>query len=323
MIKAAIFILTQNNIERKVYLKTTLYFLFKNFNSIYKYPVIIFHEGDYDDKSQKEIIYGIREECRHLISFKELDKTDFTIPDHIDKDKMKKSIESAPVPYWRNDKYRSMCRWWSINVWKYTEGYEYIMRIDDDSIIEEKITEDLFDLVKAKEYVFISNFVHVDCGVCCYGFKDLLLSLYPAKTEQINSSFINSEIEEGNEHFEKIKKLYEIVEEKQYDKNKFTLPMPVMFYNNFFVTEVSFWKRNDVRTLLDIIDKKGLIHYYRLGDAPIMTLVSQLIGGTNKVSRIVFKYSKRLQREIFIDDKGNMNSFMPKKYSQSSCITDR
>ena len=30
MIKAAIFILTQNNTERKVYLKTTLYFLWKN-----------------------------------------------------------------------------------------------------------------------------------------------------------------------------------------------------------------------------------------------------------------------------------------------------
>jgi hypothetical protein len=32
-IKAAIFILTQNTTERKVYLKTSLYFLFKNFNA--------------------------------------------------------------------------------------------------------------------------------------------------------------------------------------------------------------------------------------------------------------------------------------------------
>ena len=40
-INAAILILTQNTIERKVYLKTSLYFLFKNFNHIYKYPIII------------------------------------------------------------------------------------------------------------------------------------------------------------------------------------------------------------------------------------------------------------------------------------------
>ena len=82
-INAAIFILTQNTVERKVYLKTTLYFLFKNFNSLYKYPVIILHEGDYDNKSQEEIIKGVREECRSLVSFKELDKGDFNIPEHI------------------------------------------------------------------------------------------------------------------------------------------------------------------------------------------------------------------------------------------------
>jgi hypothetical protein len=46
--KCGIFILTQNTVERKVYLKTSLYFLFRNFNAKYKYPIIILHEGDYD-----------------------------------------------------------------------------------------------------------------------------------------------------------------------------------------------------------------------------------------------------------------------------------
>ena len=48
MTKSAILILTQNTIERKIYLKTSLYFLFRNFNARFKYPVIILHEGDYD-----------------------------------------------------------------------------------------------------------------------------------------------------------------------------------------------------------------------------------------------------------------------------------
>jgi len=51
MLKAAIYILTQNKLERKIYLKTCLYFLFKNFNAKFKYPVIILHEGDYDNNA--------------------------------------------------------------------------------------------------------------------------------------------------------------------------------------------------------------------------------------------------------------------------------
>ena len=49
---AAIFYLTQNTPVRKTYLKTSLYFMFKNFNAEHKYPVIILHEGDFDAKSQ-------------------------------------------------------------------------------------------------------------------------------------------------------------------------------------------------------------------------------------------------------------------------------
>ena len=63
-LNAAIMILTQNTIERKVYLKTTLYFLFKNYNHKYRYPIIILHEGDYNDRDIKDIIQRIRGEYK-------------------------------------------------------------------------------------------------------------------------------------------------------------------------------------------------------------------------------------------------------------------
>ena len=85
MLKAAIYILTQNTPERKIYLKTCLYFLFKNFNSKYKYPVIILHEGDYDNNSKNEILLSIRRECKDIVKFQELDNNDFKIPEHINK----------------------------------------------------------------------------------------------------------------------------------------------------------------------------------------------------------------------------------------------
>src|SRR6056300_441256 len=96
---AAIVILTQNTVERKIYLKTSLYFLFKNFNKNYKYPIIILHEGDYDDDAKKEIILGIRSDYRYLLSFCEIDKDDFTVPNNIDLERVSKIVSLKPVPY--------------------------------------------------------------------------------------------------------------------------------------------------------------------------------------------------------------------------------
>lgn len=319
-IKAGIFILTQNNVERKVYLKTTLYFLFKNFNSRYKYPVIILHEGDYDSKSQEEIIKGVREECRHLIRFKELNKEDFEVPSHIDMNKLLASVKSQPVPYWRSIKYRSMCYFWIKHFYKYTEDFEYVMRLDDDSIIEEPLTDDLFDIAKAKDLVYISNILHVDCGLCCYGMKEFFEEQYPAKKEMISQLFTEMKLPKGNEHYDKFSKTYEIVEGKKANQNEIVSHMPVMYYNNFFITSTAFWKRPDVVELVNRIDKKGNIFYYRYGDAPLQTIIVSLLA-KESTSRTIFKYSKRLQRECFIDSSHNIHSYMPKTYDHTSCIT--
>ena len=102
---AAICYLTQNTDVRRVYLKTSLYFLFKHFNAEYKYPVIIFHEGDYDSDAQTDVIQSIRSDFRDLVRFQALHPDDFKLPSHIDKEKLDRilSIKPTPVPYWRNE----------------------------------------------------------------------------------------------------------------------------------------------------------------------------------------------------------------------------
>ena len=180
-LKCGIFILTQNTIERKVYLKTTLYFLFRNFNAKYKYPIIILHDGDYDNYSQQEIINSIREEGRNLVSFKQIDKEDFELPDNIDEELLDNCIKLAPVPYWRNKNYRKMCNFWVNHFFKYVQGYSYVMRLDDDSIIEETINNDLFKVMDEKKLIYISNIIHVDCGFCCYGMKETFDKIFPEK----------------------------------------------------------------------------------------------------------------------------------------------
>jgi len=322
-VNAAILILTQNTIERKVYLKTTLYFLFKHFNNKYRYPILILHEGDYTERDQIEIITGIRGDCKNLIKFKEIDKTDFEIPQHIDKDKLDKCVNTQIVPYWRNKKYRSMCYFWIKHFIKYCEKYDYIMRLDDDSIIEEPITTDLFKLLNDNNNIYMSNIIHIDCGICNFEMKELFQKNLPnIDNEKLDKLFVKTDITNKQTIYNKLKELYKIVNDKEYEKDIITINMPIMYYNNFFITNVNFWKRDDVLKIIDNIDKSGNIFYYRYGDAPIHTLIVSLLE-TDKTLRSVFKYSKKLQRECFIDLNNNIHKYMPNDYDSSTCITDK
>lgn len=320
--KSAIIILTQNTSEKRIHLKNCLYFLFKNFNEKYKYPVIILHEGDYTSEFQEEIIKSVRENSRSCIIFKEIDKNDFKTPEHINKDKMNKSIELQPIPYWRNESYRNMCNFWLKHFTKYVSEYDYVMRLDDDSIIEEKIKPDFFEIMKEKDLNYISNIIHIDCGFCNYEMKEFFDNYFMDKQDIIKDMFINSKINNNNnkEVFDNFKKHYKIINDKEYDKDEVDIKSPIMYYNNFFITKTSFWNSDKIKNIINEIDKTGNIYYYRWGDAPLHTIITSLVD-KDKVSKCEFKYSKRLQRECFKDSFGKLHSYMPKTYDNSSCIT--
>ena len=321
MIKGAIFILTQNTIERKIYLKTCLYFLFKNFNAKFKYPVIILHEGDYTDDAKNEIITGIRMECRDFIKFKQIDNEDFCIPQHIDIDKMNSIIDFQIVPYWRNQKYRSMCYFWMKNFYKYTKEYDYVMRIDDDSIIEEPVKIDLFELMSNKDYIYLSNILHLDCSLCNYGMKDFFLKHYEDKTVKINELFVDHKISNDSPYFDNFKKLYQKINSKEYNESSVELSMPIMYYNNFNIINVNIWNEPEIQKIVDKIDEQGYIFYCRWGDAPLQTIILSLYD-SSRITKVNFKYSKRLQRESFKDDVGDFHSYMPSSYDNNSCISN-
>jgi len=320
MIKAAIFILTQNTIERKVYLKTSLYFLFKNFNAKYKYPVIILHEGDYNEEAKNEIIMGIRCDYRYLVQFKKIDDEDFCIPSHINIDKMNSIIDLQVVPYWRNQKYRSMCYFWLKNFYKYTKNYDYVMRIDDDSIIEEQIKYDLFELMRDKDYIYLSNIIHLDCSLCNYGMKEFFLKHYENKKDKINELFMDHNLSNDNGYYENFKKLYKkINNDEEYNGDSVELSMPFMYYNNFNIINVDIWNTPEIQDIVNKIDEQGYIFYCRWGDAPLQTIILSLYD-SDRITKVNFKYSKRLQREAFKDDKGVLHSFMPNEYDNNSCV---
>lgn len=319
MPRAAIFILTQNTVERRTHLKSTLYFLFKHFNAAHRYPVVLFHEGDYDAKAQKEILVGVRATCRDLVSFHTLDAEDFEVPAHVDADKMARCVALKVVPYWRTARYRLMCRWWVRHVWKYAAPYDYIMRLDDDSFIEEPIERDLFAATADAGMIYTSNMVSTDCALCNHGFKELLESMYPAKKEFIGTMFTAQEVPIRAAQFHAFRSLLSITEcpLPTLKTETLTLHSMMYYYNNFFIAHVPFWRSPDVQAALEAIDLSGLIYYKRLGDAPIHTAVA-LLHAPDRVQRTIFQYSKYMQRGAFVDGDGEPHAYMPTKYEDAS-----
>ena len=322
MSKSAILILTQNTVERKIYLKTSLYFLFRNFNARFKYPVIILHQGDYDIDAISEITTSIRKEYRYLVDFKKIDGSDFEVPANIDADKLNRCLEAAPVPYWRNKNYRLMCNFWINHFIKYCDQYDYVMRLDDDSIIEEPINTDIFKMMEEKDHNYMSNLIHVDCSICNYGMKEFFESAVPNKIDKLSELFMEHSLDGGSPHFSKFKKLYQALNNKEYESNSVNMAMPVMYYNNFFVMKTRIWKTPEITDIINKINENGSVFYCRWGDAPLQTIIMKLYDN-NKMTKLDFKYSKRLQRESFKDNDGIYHSYMPSSYSEDSCISKK
>jgi hypothetical protein len=106
-------------------------------------------------------------------------------------------------------------------------------------------------------------------------------------------------------------------------EEKMDIHMPIMHYNNFFITQSKFWQREDVQNAIKKIDENGSIFYFRWGDAPLQSLLVLLHSKPEEQSRAIFRYSKRMQREAFLGDDGEFHPYMPGSYELSSCITER
>jgi hypothetical protein len=233
---------------------------------------------------------------------------------------MNQIIDLRIVPYWRNQKYRSMCNFWLKNFYKYTNGYEYVMRIDDDSIIEEPIKYDLFELMRDKDYIYMSNIIHLDCSLCNYGMKEFFLTHYEDKKEKIDELFVEHSLSSDSGYFANFKKLYNGIHNEEYVGDTVKLNMPLMYYNNFNIISVDTWNTPEIQDVVNKIDEHGYIYYCRWGDAPLQTIILSLYD-SSRITKVNFKYSKRLQREAFKDDNGTLHSFMPSDYENSSCVS--
>lgn len=217
----------------------------KNYARFYRYPVILFHEGDFGPEEQRQL----RAAVPHMSL--EFRTVVFAIPAWLDRERIP---ERTPCSYHSSTVgYRHMNRFlaYFASAQLAEEGFEWQWRLDDDSLLTEEVGYDVFRLMaeNGKRYGF-SNIVQDDAKC--------VLGLWNATRDYVDR--------EGLEpHF-------------------FTRwTEGAVFYNNFEVSHASIWTSPAYKAFFDHIDRLGGIYYHRWGDAPIRSIGVSLFVNESEV----------------------------------------
>jgi hypothetical protein len=290
---AAIVYLTQNTPVRRLYLQTSLYLLFRSFNERCRYPVLVFHEGDFTEDSIAAIRESIAGELRSLIWFRQVDTGDFRAPASVTADIVE--ANRIIVPDARGLNYRSMCRWWIRHAARYLAPYEFYMRLDDDSFIEEILDYDPFRVVRAAGVDYASNLVHVEHPLNALGLLEMSKDLL-GDTDPLRSLFLHGDVTETVEPSSLTAFLARIPGELRQRIDTTALSGPVIYYNNFHIARASLWSHPTIARYFEAIDQSNGIYHLRWGDAALHTIALTAAEGLT-LGRFSFRYSKRYERE--------------------------
>lgn len=141
--------------------------------------------------------------------------------------------------------YRHMCRWFSGELYNHPimALYEYYLRLDTDSFMHSKLSYDIFEWAKQND--------------CWYGY------IQPGI--QIDNPKVVENLWQSTKNWLKINK------PKVYE-NIHNIPEGKMFYTNFEIGLVQWFKDSDYKQYYEWLDNSGGFYTKRWGDAPIKYL---------------------------------------------------
>lgn len=259
--------------------------LFQNYNNEFQHDVLIFHEGDFDISSQKEV-----KKDRQAIHFHQIA---FEIPSF---------LNPAEIPEKWDGVYgigqRHMARFFGFSIFHILKelGYDWFMRLDDDSFIHSKIHYDLFDFMQKNKYDYGYRTMLKEPLRPTFGFSEMVLAFIKAeriKPYSFLKNFDKSSVL-NNDTFSlkgKIKKRLTnlidlLAEELHHDLNNWPSPTEwnrLTYYNNFLITRIDFWLQPTVQSFLGFLDRVGGSYKYRWSDHIVQTAAIQIFMSENKV----------------------------------------
>ena len=226
-------------------LKKSVGLLYEHYNAAQRDDVVFLHTGDVGAEMQADVLSVCGPEAR----FYQLPKRHFELPDGVDP-KSKQWL----FPNKFSAGYRHMIRFFTVGIWEVAEdlGYQFVMRLDDDAYVLSPIPYNIFARMAERKLE--------------YGFR---LTSYehgePAQRGDFHAFVRNYALQRG------INPRWGLQQScPDNDLRRFTperCGQVYTIYNNFFVSNVSFWRRPDVRAFISHIDASKTIYYNRWGDA--------------------------------------------------------
>lgn len=199
---------------------------------------VIFHEGNIPIEHQDYI----ESKCHEPINFVHVD---FSIPKDI-------QIPMETFKTWRDGScypgYHRMCEFNFCDIWSYVNGYDIMIRIDEDCIINGNKWQEEFNSFLNSENVF-------SCLTYNNNNRD---------THELTN-----------------KTLPEFLK-RNFGTDEMYKSLPA---TNLYFTRINFWKRKDVKDFIKKIKLSNGCIMYRWGDAPLIDICLNMFA-ENKIDKI-------------------------------------
>ena len=221
--------------------RSSVTLLFENYNAMQRDDMIFFHTGDVPPDAQADVLSLCSgSDARFL----ELERHHFQTPPG-----------TPPESSWRYAKkfsagYRHMIRFFTSGIWPVVarEGYEYMMRMDEDSFIWSPIRYNIFTRMAENGFE--------------YGYR--LASLERDGQAEKHHAFVREYAMRNG-----IQPTWLLHSCRGRGLANFTLRNcgdTYNIYNNWFVSKVDFWLRADVQAFLAHVNNSHTIYTERWGD---------------------------------------------------------
>lgn len=252
-------------------LRTSVELLTEHYNRVQRDDVWFFHAGDVGAEQQAEVLAM----CRPArAEFVKLDPWHFSLPPGSESPTMPEGLRTRrergqwarTQRHWLqagkySEGYRHMIRFFTMSLWPIVAraGYEFVMRMDEDSYFRSPVRYNLFEFMAKRHLAYAYRLGSWESGY---------VSGYAASTrlhDIVREFVVQSNL---TEPVERSGWLLEACNEPKRVQN-YTLAHCGNFnapYSNFYITRVAFWLRDDVQRFLKHVNQSHAIYYERFGD---------------------------------------------------------
>ena len=267
-------------------LKRSVSLLFDHYNAAQQDPVIFFHTGNFSESGQQQVLSLCGSSPA---TFEMLNLTKYwTVPADVDPRRWR-------LPNRFSAGYRNMCRFFLIGIWPllHERGFRYMMRMDEDSFIWSPIKYNIFSFMQSRDLIHAYRLLSIEHEYTTRDALHAFMRKYALERGLEPSWLLESCGKPGMANFS--------IE---------NCGPPTTPYNNFYVSNIRFWLREDVQDLLRAIDKTNWIYTARIGDHIWSAYVLKTYADPRRVHRFNdFAYEHITQQHYASTWQGRQQNF--------------